>query len=388
MNQLDQALQLAQQATAYCRPNPRVGCVIVSAQGAVIGRGQTQARGQAHAEIMALRDAAARGADVAASTVYVTLEPCSHHGRTPPCCDALIAARVARVIIAQIDPNPLVAGQGIARLGAAGIAVEIATEPADATTAHAARQLNIGFFQRMQHGTPWVRLKTASSLDGTSALHNGQSQWITGSAARADVQHWRARACAILTGSGTVLHDDPLLNVRLPHFAQQQLPQPLLAIVDSQLRTPPSARLFSVPQRQVLIYTVASPAQASPTHAHTTEAAAHMQRATALQAAGATIITLPASASDHLSLAHLLQNLAQREINELHVEAGGKLNAALLQQGLVNEILAYIAPVLLGAGQPLAALPALQNLQQATHWQLQQVTQIGNDARLQLLRQP
>ena len=388
MNQLDQALQLAQQATAYCRPNPRVGCVIVSAQGAVIGRGQTQARGQAHAEIMALRDAAARGADVAASTVYVTLEPCSHHGRTPPCCDALIAARVARVIIAQIDPNPLVAGQGIARLRAAGIAVEIATETADATTAHAARQLNIGFFQRMQHGTPWVRLKTASSLDGTSALHNGQSQWITGSAARADVQHWRARACAILTGSGTVLHDDPLLNVRLPHFAQQQLPQPLLAIVDSQLRTPPSARLFSVPQRQVLIYTVASPAQANPTQAHTTEAAAHMRRGAALQAAGATIITLPASASGHLSLAHLLQNLAQREINELHVEAGGKLNAALLQQGLVNEILAYIAPVLLGAGQPLAALPALQNLQQATHWQLQQVTQIGNDARRQLLRQP
>ena len=388
MNQLDQALQLAQQATAYCRPNPRVGCVIVSAQGAVIGRGQTQARGQAHAEIMALRDAAARGADVAAGTGYGRLESCSHHGRTPPCCVALRAARVARVIIAQIDPNPLVAGQGIARLRAAGIAVEIATETADATTAHAARQLNIGFFQRMQHGTPWVRLKTASSLDGTSALHNGQSQWITGSAARADVQHWRARACAILTGSGTVLHDDPLLNVRLPHFAQQQLPQPLLAIVDSQLRTPPSARLFSVPQRQVLIYTVASPAQASPTHAHTTEAAAHMQRATALQAAGATIITLPASASGHLSLAHLLQNLAQREINELHVEAGGKLNAALLQQGLVNEILAYIAPVLLGAGQPLAALPALQNLQQATHWQLQQVTQIGNDARLQLLRQP
>ena len=384
MNQLDQALQLAQQATAYCRPNPRVGCVIVSAQGAVIGRGQTQARGQAHAEIMALRDAAARGADVAASTVYVTLEPCSHHGRTPPCCDALIAARVARVIIAQIDPNPLVAGQGIARLRAAGIAVEMA----DAATAHTARQLNIGFFQRMQHGTPWVRLKTASSLDGTSALHNGQSQWITGSAARADVQHWRARACAILTGSGTVLHDDPLLNVRLPHFAQQQLPQPLLAIVDSQLRTPPSARLFSVPQRQVLIYTVASPAQANPTQAHTTEAAAHMQRATALQAAGATIITLPASASGHISLAHLLQDLAQREINELHVEAGGKLNAALLQQGLVNEILAYIAPVLLGTGQPLAALPALQNLQQATHWQLQQVTQIGNDARLQLLRQP
>ena len=379
MNRLDQALQLAQQATAYCRPNPRVGCVIVSAQGAVIGRGQTQARGQAHAEIMALRDAAARGADVAGSTVYVTLEPCSHHGRTPPCCDALIAAHVARVIIALPDPNPLVAGQGIARLRAAGIAVEMA----DAATAHTARQLNIGFFQRMQHGTPWVRLKTASSLDGTSALHNGQSQWITGSAARADVQHWRARACAILTGSGTVLHDNPLLNVRLPHFAQQQLPQPLLAIVDSQLRTPPSARLFSVPQRQVLIYTVASPTQAN-----ATEAADRTQRRSDLQAAGATIVTLPTLASGHADLTCLLHDLAQREINELHVEAGGKLNAALLQQGLVNEILAYIAPVLLGAGQPLAALPALQNLQQATHWQLQQVTQIGNDARLQLRRQP
>ena len=389
MNQLDQALQLAQQATPHCRPNPRVGCVIVSASGAVIGRGHTQPRGQAHAEIMALRDAAARGANVAGSTVYVTLEPCSHQGHTPPCCDALIAARVGRVIIALPDPNPLVAGQGIARLRAAGIAVEMA----DATVAHTARQINIGFFQRMQHGTPWVRLKTAASLDGASALHNGQSQWITGSAARADVQHWRARACAILTGSGTVLHDDPLLNVRLPHFQQapeqplqqppqqplhQQAPQPLLAIVDSQLRTPPSARLFSVPQRQVLIYTVANPEPAN----------THAQRRAALQAAGAAIITLPASASGHIDLAHLLQDLAQREINELHVEAGGTLNAALLQQGLVDEILAYIAPVLLGAGQPLAALPALQNLQQATHWHLQQVTQIGNDARLQLRRKP
>ena len=217
MSYYQQALELAAHSLTLSNPNPRVGCVIVDADGRTLGQGYTQQRGGPHAEIMALRDAASRGEDVVGSTVYVTLEPCAHHGRTPPCCDALIAARVAKVCIALRDPNPQVAGQGIARLQAAGIAVEMAPPEIEAQ----AREINIGFLRRMEHGVPWVRLKTASSLDGMTALGNGDSQWITGETARADVQHWRARACAVLTGSGTVVADDPLLNVRLPGATRQ-----------------------------------------------------------------------------------------------------------------------------------------------------------------------
>ena len=370
MEHMIQALQLAQQAIPWSNPNPRVGCVIVSAQGSIVGRGHTQRRGEAHAEVMALRDASSRGANLMGSTVYVTLEPCSHHGHTAPCCDALIAAGVAKVIVALQDPNPLVAGQGIARLRAAGIQVEMADEAA----AQAARDINIGFLQRMQNGLPWVRLKTASSLDGMTALTDGQSQWITGEAARADVQNWRARACAILTGVGTILHDNPLLNVRQPHVQRQ----PHLLVLDSQLRTPPNARLFTVPNRHVWIYT----------GQNVQDMAAHKRRADALRAAGAEVHALPAMQNGGLDVRSLLQELAQREVNELHVEAGCRLNGSLLAQSHVDEILAYIAPVLLGPGQTLAALPALTQLSQAQRWQMLEAKQLGNDVRLRLRRQP
>ena len=368
MEHFTHALQLAQQAIPLSAPNPRVGCVIVSANSQIIGRGHTQRPGEAHAEIMALRDAASRGASVAGSTVYVTLEPCSHHGRTPPCCDALIAAGVGRVMVALADPNPLVAGQGLQRLRAAGIDVHLAD--ADSAVARAARDINIGFLRRMQQGRPWVRLKTASSLDGRTALANSQSQWITGEAARADVQHWRARACAVLTGIGTVLYDDPLLNVRLPQAPRQ----PHLIVLDTQLRTPLDARLWRVADRQVWLCT--------------TEAAAGdstiRQRATALQAAGASVLFLPADAQGRTDLDALLRELGRRAINEVHVEAGATLNGALLQQGHVDEMLAYVAPLLLGPGQPLAALPVLGNLDHAARWQLCEARALDNDVRLRL----
>ena len=368
MEHFTHALQLAQQAIPLSAPNPRVGCVIVSANSQIIGRGHTQRPGEAHAEIMALRDAASRGASVAGSTVYVTLEPCSHHGRTPPCCDALIAAGVGRVMVALADPNPLVAGQGLQRLRAAGIDVHLAD--ADSAVARAARDINIGFLRRMQQGRPWVRLKTASSLDGRTALANSQSQWITGEAARADVQHWRARACAVLTGIGTVLYDDPLLNVRLPQAPRQ----PHLIVLDTQLRTPLDARLWRVADRQVWLCT--------------TEAAAGdstiRQRATALQAAGASVLFLPADAQGRTDLDALLRELGRRAINEVHVEAGATLNGALLQQGHVDEMLAYVAPLLLGPGKPLAALPVLGDLDHAARWQLCETRALDNDVRLRL----
>ncbi len=368
MEHFTHALQLAQQAIPLSAPNPRVGCVIVSANSQIIGRGHTQRPGEAHAEIMALRDAASRGASVAGSTVYVTLEPCSHHGRTPPCCDALIAAGVGRVMVALADPNPLVAGQGLQRLRAAGIDVHLAD--ADSAVARAAHDINIGFLRRMQQGRPWVRLKTASSLDGRTALANSQSQWITGEAARADVQHWRARACAVLTGIGTVLYDDPLLNVRLPQAPRQ----PHLIVLDTQLRTPLDARLWRVADRQVWLCT--------------TEAAAGdstiRQRATALQAAGASVLFLPADAQGRTDLDALLRELGRRAINEVHVEAGATLNGALLQQGHVDEMLAYVAPLLLGPGQPLAALPVLGDLDHAARWQLCETRALDNDVRLRL----
>ncbi len=365
MDHFQLALDLAAQAMTLSNPNPRVGCVIVDATGQILGQGFTQQRGGPHAEVMALRDAVNRGADVRGSTVYVTLEPCAHHGRTPPCCDALIAAGVGKVQVALPDPNPLVAGQGMARLQAAGIAVVLAPD----SIAQQARALNVGFLRRMEQGLPWVRLKTASSLDGMTALSNGDSQWITGAVARADVQHWRARACAVLTGVGTVLADDPLLNVRLPEVPRQ----PHLAILDSALRTPPHARLLAVPQRKVWIYTTAS------------QEPEHAQRAEALQQAGAEIITLPTEVDGRVALPALLQDLGRREVNELHVEAGAVLNGALLQQQLVQEWLAYVAPLALGPGRPLAQLAPLQRVADARRWQLAECTALdGGDVRLRL----
>lgn len=328
------ALSLAEQAVGLSDPNPRVGCVILAPDGRELGAGHTQAAGQAHAEVMALRDAATRGHDVRGATAVVTLEPCSHHGRTPPCCDALIAAGIARVVSAIEDPNPQVAGQGLARLRAAGLQVGLA-EPAIAA---AARELNIGFFSRMQRGRPFVRLKSAISLDGRTALPDGRSQWITGEAARTDGHAWRRRAGAVLTGIGTVLADDPRLDVRLVPTARQ----PLRIVLDPQGRMPAGARMLQPPGETRVI----GPGRAD----------------------------LPA----------LLAELSHQGINELHVEAGPTLSGAFLDAGLVDELLVYQAPMLIGEGRPLAALAPLAELGQVRRWRLVEATPVGQDLRLRL----
>ncbi len=347
-----QALRLAARGLYTTTPNPRVGCVIVQ-NGRVVGEGWHQRAGEAHAEIHALRAAgeAARGA-----TVYVTLEPCSHHGRTPPCAEALIDAGVARVVAAMRDPNPQVAGRGIELLTLAGIRAEVGL------LEEAARELNIGFVSRMTRGRPWVRVKTAASLDGKTALRNGQSQWITGEAARSDVQRWRARACAVLTGVGTVLADDPRMNVRGVDTPRQ----PLKVVLDSGLRTPPSARILQ--GGNILIVCQ----QAEPV------------RLAALLAAGASVLELPGPAG-RPDLERLMELLAQRGVNELHVEAGATLNGALLAAGLVDEWLAYFAPLTLGHhARGLFDLPALTDMGARHGWRLQEVRQVGGDLRLRL----
>ncbi len=358
---MDVALEQAAQALWRTSPNPRVGCVLVDAQGREIGRGATQQAGGAHAEVMALRDAAAQGLSTRGATAYVTLEPCSHQGRTGPCCDALVAAGVARVVASLMDPNPLVAGRGLDRLRSHGVQVELGLG------AEASRELNLGFFSRMVRGRPWVRLKAAASLDGLTAMPNGESQWITSPAARADGHAWRARSCAILTGIGTVLADDPRLDVREVDTPRQ----PVLVVVDSALRTPADAALFKA-QRRVLIYTAQSDADSA--------------RAAALKARGAEVIPLP-DQSGRVDLAALLADLARREINELHVEAGAKLNGALLESGLVDELLLYVAPRLLGSGRGVAEIPALANLAEAPALEFLSVERIGPDLRL-LARPP
>jgi len=353
-----QALDLAALAVGVCEPNPRVGCVLVAAGGQEIGRGHTQQAGGPHAEIVALRDAQARGNDTAGATAYVTLEPCAHQGRTGPCCDALIAAGVRRVVASLADPNPLVGGQGFARLRAAGIEVEIGPAAAES---HA---LNIGFFSRMLRKTPWVRLKVAASLDGTTALDNGTSQWITSGEARADGHAWRARAGAILTGIGTVREDNPRLDVRLAPCPRQ----PPLVVIDSRLETPLDSHLF-MEGRQVWIYA----AVADPT------------RAAALEQRGANIRYLPGrvpGAGIKVDLQAVMLDLAQRDVNELHIEAGHKLNGSLLREGLVDELLVYLAPKLIGAGRTMAALGPLSGLEQATPLQFVSSTMVGPDLRL------
>ncbi|WP_374668668.1 bifunctional diaminohydroxyphosphoribosylaminopyrimidine deaminase/5-amino-6-(5-phosphoribosylamino)uracil reductase RibD [Ramlibacter sp.] len=351
---LAEAQALARQAVGLTEPNPRVGCVILAADGRVLGRGHTQPAGQAHAEVMALADAAARGHDVRGATAVVTLEPCAHQGRTGPCCDALAAAGIARVVASLRDPNPLVAGQGFARLRAA--AVQVVEGPG----AEATRELNIGFIHRMTHGLPWVRMKVAASLDGRTALDNGASQWITSPEARQDGHAWRLRAGAVLTGIGTVLDDDPLLDVRLVPAPAQ----PALVVVDSRLQLPAEARLWGV-QRPLIIY------GAVPDAARQAE----------LSARGATVVLLPGPGGK-VDLAALLRDLAARGINELHVEAGHKLNGSLLRAGLVDELLAYVAPCLLGTGRPLAELGALERLDDRLAFEFTQVDRVGPDVRL------
>lgn len=353
---------VAAASTGLSEPNPRVACRIVTREG-LIFEGHTQQAGGPHAEIMALRNAQSAGADVRGSTVQVTLEPCSHHGRTPPCCDALIAAGVTKVIVATLDPNPLVAGRGIERLRAAGIEVELL--PPDSEAARASRELNIGFFSRMIRGTPWVRMKVASSLDGTSALDNGVSQWITGEPARADGHAWRARACAVLTGIGTVLEDNPMLDVRLVDTPRQ----PHLVLVDSRLQTPLDARLFqptaSGLPRQILIY-----------HAQTDP-----DRQAALQALGATLVHAP-GARQKVDLAAMLRDLARREVNELHLEAGHQLNGSFLREGLVDELLVYLAPKWLGQGAGLSNFGPIERLQDGLALRFHLIEPVGDDLRI------
>jgi diaminohydroxyphosphoribosylaminopyrimidine deaminase/5-amino-6-(5-phosphoribosylamino)uracil reductase len=348
------ALALAREALFLTSPNPRVGCVIVGGDGTVLGCGHTQRAGQAHAEVMALSDAQAKNNDVKGATAYVTLEPCSHQGRTGPCCDALIHAGLARVVVAIEDPNPQVAGQGIARLRASGVQVDVGLLDEEA------HELNIGFFKRMTHGAPWVRMKVAASLDGQTALENGASQWITSAPARDDGHAWRARACAVLTGIGTVLEDDPQLDVRAVPTPRQ----PTLVVMDSQLETPLTAKLFH-PHRPVWIYCAVDKAE----------------RRQALEAKGAQVICLP-TPSGKVDLAAMLKDLGQKQINEVHVEAGHKLNGSLLREGLVDELLTYLAPKLMGQGRGMTNLGPFTSLDDAKALSFHEVTQIGPDLRI------
>ena len=347
-----QALQLAGRGLWTTTPNPRVGCVLLAPSGEVVGLGWHEKAGGPHAEIHALRAAGerARGA-----TAYVTLEPCSHFGRTPPCAEALIAAGVARVVAAMKDPNPQVAGRGLAALQAAGI------ETACGLLEREARELNIGFVSRMTRGRPWLRLKAAASLDGKTALNNGESQWITGPDARRDGQRWRARACAILTGIGTVKDDDPQLNVREVDTPRQ----PLRIIVDSRLETPLNASILQGGGPVLVAGAVADGAKMA-----------------ALRAAGAEVVILP-NAEGKVDLAELLMELGRRGINEIHAEAGFKLNGSLLRAGLVDELLLYLAPCLLGhAAAGLFNLPELERLDGKQSLQIRDLRQIGADIRL------
>ncbi|MBI5258325.1 MAG: bifunctional diaminohydroxyphosphoribosylaminopyrimidine deaminase/5-amino-6-(5-phosphoribosylamino)uracil reductase RibD [Burkholderiales bacterium] len=353
---LRRALELALRSVGLSEPNPRVGCVLHDAAGQLAGDGFTQEAGGPHAEVMALRTAAAAGRDIRGGTAWVSLEPCAHHGRTPPCCDALIAAGLRRVVIATEDPFPHVAGQGIARLRAAGVQVDMA----EGDVRRAAREINIGFFSRVLRRRPWVRMKVAASLDGRTALANGSSQWITGSQARADGHAWRHRAGAILSASGTVLADDPRLDVRLPGCARQ----PQRVVLDSRLRTPPTARVLA-PPGQVLVLCALEDAA----------------RASQLRARGAEVLAM-AGGDGRVDIPAMLTLLADRGINELHVEAGATLNGALVAGGHVDEVLAYVAPVLLGAGRGMADGLALGALSQADRMRFVEVQPVGDDLRV------
>ncbi len=344
------ALELARRGLYTAAPNPRVGCVIVR-NGTVIGEGWHEKAGAPHAEVCALR---AAGEKAAGATTYVSLEPCTHHGRTPPCDEALIAAKVARVVAALQDPNPLVAGRGVAGLREKGIAVDCGL------LENEARELNLGFVSRMTRGRPWVRVKLAASLDGKTALLNGRSRWITGEAARRDGHHWRACACAVLTGIGTIKDDDPQLTVREVATPRQ----PLRVVVDSRLEIPLAARILE--GGGVLV------------------AAARDERAkiAALEARGAEVIVMPNRAGK-VELGELFRELARREINEVHVEAGYRLNGSLLQEGHVDELVLYLAPNIIGdAARGMFSLPELTDLSGRRELKMQDLRMVGSDIRV------
>ncbi len=347
---MSRALELAQRGLYTTAPNPRVGCVVVR-DGESVGEGWHKRAGEAHAEVVALRAAGdrARGA-----SVYVSLEPCSHHGRTPPCTDALIVAGVARVVAAMRDPNPKVAGAGLERLRAAGIEVQ------EGLLAEQARELNIGFVSRMQRGRPWLRVKVAASLDGRTALANGVSQWITGPEARRDGHHWRARSCAVMAGIGTLLADNSRLTVRDVETSRQ----PARIVVDRDLRLPASARVLE--GGNVLVFA----------------AMAEQERVDVLTRAGAEVIVMP-DAGGKVDLARMLEELGRREMNEILAESGSRLNGALLDAGLVDELVLYFAPHLLGGtARGMFDLPELTRLDQRVALRLHDARRIGEDLRV------
>jgi diaminohydroxyphosphoribosylaminopyrimidine deaminase/5-amino-6-(5-phosphoribosylamino)uracil reductase len=348
-----QALRLAEKGLYTATPNPRVGCVIVR-DGKVVGTGWHERAGEPHAEIHALKQAGelARGA-----TAYVTLEPCSHHGRTPPCAEALIQAGVARAVVAMVDPNPQVAGEGLAQLQQAGIQTDIGLLEKEA------HELNIGFVYRMTCGRPWLRLKIAASLDGKTALNNGVSQWITGADARRDVHRLRARSCAMLTGIGTVLADDPMLNVRDVETPRQ----PLRIVVDSTLKMPPTAKMLTAGKTLVVT------------------ASGDQAKAGRLREAGAEMLVLP-PLDGRVDLARMLDELGRRGINEVTVEAGRGLNGALVQQGLVDEFVIYFAPLLLGdRARGMFDLPELSAMDGRRELRIADVAMVGKDVRIRAL---
>jgi diaminohydroxyphosphoribosylaminopyrimidine deaminase / 5-amino-6-(5-phosphoribosylamino)uracil reductase len=352
---MGRALQQAQRGLFAAPPNPSVGCVIVRGDQ-VLGEGHTQPVGHSHAEIMALKSCQDKGESAAGATVYVTLEPCSHFGKTPPCIHALIEAKVGKVIAAMEDPNPLVSGKGFQALRDAGIEVRCGLRQSEA------QDIALGFLTRMRRGTPWVRLKVAGSIDAFSALPNGQSQWITSQPARDDGHRWRARASAILTGIGTVKADNPHMTVRAVNSPRQ--PQRIL--VDSLLEVDPKAHLL---EGGAVIYAANAP----------------LEKIAALRAQGSEVVLLP-NASGKVDLKAMMHDLGARGINELHVEAGSKLNGSLINEGCVDELLIYLAPMLLGAGAGLFDLPALKQLQDAAVWEIIETTLIKPDVRIRLQR--
>jgi len=358
------ALQLAERGLYTTEPNPRVGCVLVR-EGKIIGEGWHKRAGEGHAEVEALADVegSAQG-----STAYVTLEPCSHQGKTGPCCDALINAGVIRVVAAMQDPNPLVAGRGFERMQKAGINVKFGVLEAQA------RALNPGFIKRMETGLPYVRIKLAMSVDGRTAMDSGESQWITGPAARSDVQKLRARSSAIVTGLGTVLHDDPSMMIRAEqlglfpglvseHVSREDVVrrQPLRVVLDSEFKTPASAKIVNQPGKTWLVGAQSLPSESI---------------------ANAELKTI-AGDDGRIDLGALLQELAANECNEVLVEAGAVLSGAFLQAGLVDELVIYMAPKLLGcSARPLMSLPSMEKMADQVNLEIADVRSVGEDWRI------
>ena len=354
LDYMKRALELARKARPISPPNPSVGCVIVR-NDRVLGEGFTQKTGSDHAEIQAIKNANANGFDIEGATVYVTLEPCSHYGRTPPCALRLIKEKVARVVVACLDPNPLVAGRGVGLLREAGIEVEVGVLQKEAW------QMNAGFMTRMTEHRPWVRAKVAMSLDGFTALANGESQWITGEAAREDGRRWRCEAGAILTGVGTVIADEPSLTARVNGLLQER--QPLKVLLDSDLRVNSENPFFK--EGKVLVVC----AQES------------SDKAAALCQIGAEVMSIPGK-DGRVDIKALMAELARREVNEVHVEAGAILTGEMVKEGLVDELLCYIAPKILGAGRSAFRLPAVEKLSDCKEWQIVETALLGNDVRM------